>query len=1078
MLQSGAATWFALLRPLGVRGHVLAAVLTSIVVMLAFAAALTLHHAGMEKQAIGYRVQSAARSMAHAVDLEIAAAQSLLSGLSTSPSIQKGDLRAFHEQLTIAARPMGSRFMLFDMDGAQLINTKYPFGTELPGATAALRANLEAIRSGQTRVSDLKLGRAADDHVIGVGFPVRRGDTIDYALSMLLPTGSLSTVFDQIPLDLTGTVLDGTGAVIASNRPGREVGRPLNIDLARIRAADSHELIPYTDSDGSPAIAAVARSTVSPWTVMTELPQSHLRAPLRDAMLLIAGSAAIFLVAGVALAPFASRRIVALFDRLRQIADAATREKDDLQALYRTHFNNTTEGLFVVEVTADGGFLFEALNPAHELLTGLRTEIVRGKAPDECLSADVAAWVTGNYRRCVEEGAPIRYDEVLALPGGTRAWETSLVPVRDPVSGRICRIIGSARDVSDRRAMFEALRESEARFRAVADTVPDILYVSDPQARCAYVNARFYEYTGLPQGALTGKGWMDAIHPRDLPSVLASMRRSGAREATFECEFRMRAADGSYRWFVGRSRAIRDQEGRIARWFGTAADVDDLKRAQAALESVNRRLCTILSSISDAYYAVDREWRFIDVNPQAASWVGMTPDMMMGRAVTDLFPDSTVIAHIRRVVSTGVPYHLELPSIFKPGRWIDLHVYPSSDGASVFFRDVTRRKLAELSALATQDLLQSTMDALSAHIAILDAKGVIITVNAAWRRFAELSRMQPENAGVGSNYLDICGTAGPACADANVVTTGLRAIMRGEHTEFRLEYPCPCGGEPRWFQLRATRFGEGETMRMVLAHENITEIMQAEQALRRLAGRLLRTQDEERRRIARDLHDSTAQNLLGATLGIERALRLSPHLPERAKTALADAQALIEHSQQEIRTVSYLLHPPMLDEMGLPSALRWYAEGFTKRSGIAVQIAVSKLIEGRRFPFDVEAALFRVLQECLTNVHRHSGSKTAHIDFALDVVSGVERLVLRVEDHGKGMMVAARRRDLPDRKRDPSGIVSVGVGLPGMRERLRQLGGSLEIWSSPRGTTVRATVPIRAAAEEAAKPELAPAAGA
>ena len=306
------------------------------------------------------------------------------------------------------------------------------------------------------------------------------------------------------------------------------------------------------------------------------------------------------------------------------------------------------------------------------------------------------------------------------------------------------------------------------------------------------------------------------------------------------------------------------------------------------------------------------------------------------------------------------------------------------------------------------------MDALSAHIAILDASGLILAVNAAWRRFAEANGMKAENAGIGANYFQICGSAGPACADAESVTTGLRAIMQGEHTEFRFEYPCDCGGEQRWFQLRATRFGTGDMMRLVLTHENITEIMQAEQALRRLAGRLLRTQDEERRRIARDLHDSTAQNLLGATLGIERVLRLAPNLTERARSALADSQGLIEQSQQEIRTVSYLLHPPMLDEMGLPSALRWYMEGFTKRSGIAVGISVAKPIEGRRFPFDIEAALFRVLQECMTNVHRHSGSSTAQIEMQIESISPrAERLVLRVEDHGKGMLVAARGRTPP-----------------------------------------------------------------
>jgi signal transduction histidine kinase len=449
---------------------------------------------------------------------------------------------------------------------------------------------------------------------------------------------------------------------------------------------------------------------------------------------------------------------------------------------------------------------------------------------------------------------------------------------------------------------------------------------------------------------------------------------------------------------------------------------------------------------------------------------------MIGRVATDIFPGTSVIAHMRKVMTRYEPVHVEVPSTFRSGHWIDLHVYPSPDGVSVFFRDITRRKQAELAALGNQHLLQSTMDALSAHIAILDSGGTIVTVNAAWRRFAEANGMQAANAGIGSNYFKICGAPGPACADAATLTTGLRSIMQGEHTEFRLEYPCNCGDEQRWFQLRATRFGAGEAMRLVLAHENITEIMQAELALRRLAGRLLRTQDEERRRIARDLHDSTAQNLLGAALGIERALRLVPDLADRAKTALADSQALIEQSQQEIRTVSYLLHPPMLDEMGLPSALRWYMEGFTKRSGIAVEISVAKQIEGRRFPFDIEAALFRVLQECMTNVHRHSGSATARIEMTIEGVSpSAERLVLRVSDRGRGMLVAARGRMAHAGGPDDAGVMSIGVGLAGMRERLRQLGGNLEILSSPGGTTVRASVPVGAPAEAAPPPQLAPA---
>jgi PAS domain S-box-containing protein len=1066
LLQSAHLSWFTRGVPLGVRGRVLLAVLTSILVVLGFTAALAWHFAKVEEHAIAHRIGLAAQNTAHAVDLEIAAAQALLSGLATSPLLQAGDMRAFYDQLVRSERPNGSRFMLYGLDGAQLINTFHPYGTALPGPKA-LPPNLEAIRTGRPQVSNLIYGRASNDYVIGVLMPVRRADTVAYVLAVSIPATSLGRILHKLPEGLVGTVVDGTGAVIVSNGGAkRDVGHSIAAELQTPAAApNTYGLHRGVGGDGAPTMKALAQSAISPWLVIVEMPKAAFDAPKRAALMLIGAGALVFLLGGILLAPFASRGIVALFEGVRRAADKATREKDDVETLYRTYFDSTTESLFIVEVTPDGRFVFEALNPVHERLTGLKTESIRGKEPRECLTPELAAWVTGNYRRCVEGGVPIRYDEVLALPGGTRAWETALVPVRDPEAGRVCRIVGSARDITERRAMFEALRESEERFRAMADTVPDILYVSDAQGRCMYVNARYYEYTGRRFGAVAGKGWIDAIHPDDVASVMAAIR-AGADGAMLECEFRMCAADGSYRWFVGRSRPIHDTSGRIVRWFGTATDVDELKGAQSALQSTNRRLRTILSSISDAYYAVDREWRFVDINEQAASWIGLSPEDMIGRSFTEIFPSASVVSHVRRVMSGSMPVHVEVPSIFKPDRWIDLHVYPSAEGVSVFFRDITRRKQAELAALGNQDLLQSTMDALSAHIAILDSRGDILTVNAAWRRFIDANGMTLANAGVGANYFQICGGPGPACADATAVTTGLRAIMQGEHTEFRFEYPCNCGDQPRWFQLRATRFGADEAMRLVVAHENITEIMQAEHALRRLAGRLLRTQDEERRRIARDLHDSTAQNLLGAALGIERALRLAPNVSERARMALADSQALIEQSQQEIRTVSYLLHPPMLDEMGLPSALRWYMEGFTKRSGIAVEIVIAKQIEGRRFPFDVEAALFRVLQECMTNVHRHSGSATARIEMLTEALSsGTERLVLRVEDRGKGMLMAARGRAAPAETGAEVGPVSIGVGLAGMRERLLQLGGNLDIWSSPKGTTVRASVPVEAVRE-------------
>jgi signal transduction histidine kinase/ABC-type uncharacterized transport system substrate-binding protein len=216
--------------------------------------------------------------------------------------------------------------------------------------------------------------------------------------------------------------------------------------------------------------------------------------------------------------------------------------------------------------------------------------------------------------------------------------------------------------------------------------------------------------------------------------------------------------------------------------------------------------------------------------------------------------------------------------------------------------------------------------------------------------------------------------------------------------------------------------------------------------LQGLTARLLRSQDDERRRIARELHDVTAQNLGTITLNLAGLLQ-NRFRPSDVLRILMECRALGEQSLDELRTLSYVLHPPMLDQAGLVFALEWYIDGFIKRSGIAVGLVVSPDLN--RLPPEIEIALFRVVQECLINIHRHSGSSTAEI--RLERWGG--RVVLEVKDQGRGLPVNGEVREADD-------LVSVGVGIPGMRQRLSQLGGSLEIEMGDHGTTVTAVVPL------------------
>jgi signal transduction histidine kinase len=241
---------------------------------------------------------------------------------------------------------------------------------------------------------------------------------------------------------------------------------------------------------------------------------------------------------------------------------------------------------------------------------------------------------------------------------------------------------------------------------------------------------------------------------------------------------------------------------------------------------------------------------------------------------------------------------------------------------------------------------------------------------------------------------------------------------------------------------------EGKVRGAVGAFLDITDRKQAEQALRDLSGRLLRSQDEERRRIARELHDTTAQGLAALLMNLSLVKASAPGMNDKTRQILADTVSLAEQSTRELRTVSYLLHPPMLDELGLAGAMRDYADGFARRSGLRVDLELPPDLEG--LPRDTALALFRVMQEALANVRRHSGSRTASIRLARTATE----LQLEVRDQGQGM-AAARKLSAGD---PPGG--GLGVGVPGMRERMRQLGGRLEIESNNRGTCVIAIAPV------------------
>src|ERR1700686_4172611 len=249
--------------------------------------------------------------------------------------------------------------------------------------------------------------------------------------------------------------------------------------------------------------------------------------------------------------------------------------------------------------------------------------------------------------------------------------------------------------------------------------------------------------------------------------------------------------------------------------------------------------------------------------------------------------------------------------------------------------------------------------------------------------------------------------------------------------------------ESRRRQNEMLRKAQGELEARV--QERTTDLDSANDNLRELSARLLQLQDDERRRIARELHDSVGQMLAALNMNLS-AVRADVERLAKTANALTDSENLVQQMSTEVRTISHLLHPPLLDEAGLASALRWYVDGFVLRSKIKVALDLPE--DFGRLPRESETAIFRVVQECLTNIHRHSESPIARIRLR----QRDDHVRVEIEDKGKGIP--------PEKQEEMTSSGTPGVGIRGMRERLRQLGGTLEFRSNGSGTFVTVELPL------------------
>jgi two-component system NarL family sensor kinase len=387
----------------------------------------------------------------------------------------------------------------------------------------------------------------------------------------------------------------------------------------------------------------------------------------------------------------------------------------------------------------------------------------------------------------------------------------------------------------------------------------------------------------------------------------------------------------------------------------------------------------------------------------------------------------------------------------KPAKSQSVEARNKSLRARVRELEETLRAIQGGDAAGARAPLGVLVETINEGAATLDAKGTVLYANA---RFAEFLNLRLEEF-IGAplhNHV-------PPSAKEKLWDQIQQSLHEDTKDEINLT---TSEGRPRLIQFSLSAVKGSDPQTICVVATELTELAQANEALRanedmlrQLSGRLLQLQDDERRHIARDLHDITGQKLAFQSIVLSQLINAATDAATRS--ALAECQQLTNQVSEEIRTLSYLLHPPLLDELGLSSAVHWYTQGFEKRTGIHVDVDIPR--DFLRLPAEVETALFRVIQESLTNVHRYADSPKAFIR----VARVGDEVKLEIGDYGKGI-----RADILKSSRDT--VAPFGVGIQGMKERMRQLSGRLEVTSRPnKGTVVTATVPIREQRPETAR---------
>jgi PAS domain S-box-containing protein len=613
----------------------------------------------------------------------------------------------------------------------------------------------------------------------------------------------------------------------------------------------------------------------------------------------------------------------------------------------------------------------------------------------------------------------------------------------------------------------QALSRSESMFSTAFRSSPDAVGISAvPGGQFLEVNDSFTRLTGYSHEETLGRTplelnlWKD---PARRAEVMAKLQRdSEVRDEEFVCV--TKTGDARIAQFSGTLVVL---DGKLCALV-LVRDITARKQAEEALRASEERFRRLVQDLHVGVILLGPDAGIKFANRAALETFGDTEEEARGRSSSNvgmmsIREDGTEIPFDQRpgprAIATKRPVRNEMVGWRRANSnevlWTLMDAVPhlTASGqvgsAILSISDVTLWKQAEEALRASEERFRTLVRDFNVGVVVLGPDAKVQFANQAAEQMFGIALEEAH--GKDSSQLKLISIREDGTEIPFSMRPGLLAAKTGQRFKNEvIGWRHPRSSEVLWTIGNVVpQFAQdGSVSASINTFINITERKQAEEALHQLSTRLLQLQDEERRRLGRELHDSLAQSVLAVNLNLAQATRSLTSLDARSRHALEEARRVLGEMSREIRTLSYLLHPPLLDELGLVSAVREYAEGFSERSGIKLELDIQAGFS--RLSQEAETALFRIVQESLANIQRHSGTKTARIHLRGDSTC----VNLEVSDRGRGMDKKAIERG------NGSGT-RLGVGILGMRERMTQLGGKLDIESSSSGTTVRVSIPLR-----------------